>query len=162
MAALINLRHLEQGVARLKGELTAAELGLEVVDELIRVEGPVKYDLAVEKMEKSILARGYLGLKLRCECVRCLKPFTRPLELTGWACHLALEGDDSAIVANDCVDLTSYLREDILLEFPQHPLCKAECGGLPKKPSSKAAKTGGMGRESVVLSDWAELNKLKL
>jgi uncharacterized protein len=162
MAVLVNLRHLDKGVVRLEGGLTPAELELEGLDELVRVEGLVKYDLGAEKLEKSILARGYVGLKLRCECARCLKPFTRVLELKDWTCHLELEGDDRTAVTNDCVDLTPHLREDILLEFPQHPLCKAECGGLPKKPTGKAAKTGGTGQAGAVLSDWAELNKLKL
>ncbi len=156
------MRHLEKGAVRLEGELTAAELDLDGVDELIRVEGVVKYDLVVEKVEKNILGRGYAGLELRCECVRCLKPFLRPLELKDWTCHLALEGDERAPVANDCVDLTPCLREDILLEFPQHPLCKTDCGGLPKKPTGKADKAGGTGQAGAVLSDWAELNKLKL
>ena len=51
------------------------------------------------------------------------------------------EGEDRVAVDNDCVDLTPYLREDILLEFPQHPLCKPECRGL-KKTSTGKAKPG--------------------
>ncbi len=33
-------------------------------------------------------------------------------------------------IKNDCVDLTPWVREDILLGFPQHPLCRPDCGGL--------------------------------
>jgi uncharacterized protein len=162
MAVLVNLRNLEKGAVRLKGELAPAELELEGVDEVIHVEGMVNYDLTAEKLEKSILVRGYVGLQLKCDCVRCLQPFLRPLELSEWTCLLELEGDEATPVANDCVDLTPHLREDILLEYPQHPLCKAECDGLPKKPTGKTGRTGGAGQETVVLSDWAELNKLKL
>ena len=158
----VNLQQLERGAVSLKGELTPADLDLEGVDEVVRVEGVVNYELTAEKLEKSILIQGYLGTRLRCECVRCLKPFTRALEFRDWTCHLALEGEDQAPVANDCVDLTPSIREDILLEFPQHPLCQPECGGLPGKSTGRVKETGGSGQTSKALSDWAELNKLKL
>jgi uncharacterized metal-binding protein YceD (DUF177 family) len=49
------------------------------------------------------------------------------------------------------------VREDMLLEFPQHPLCKPECAGLKKKPRKP---TGG--EEEIEPSKWSELDKLKL
>ncbi len=162
MSLLINLRQLERGPVRLKGELTAAELELEGLDEVVRVEEPVNYYVTADKIENAVLVRGQIRLKLRCECVRCLKEFVRPLELNDWACLLELEGEEPAPVVNDCADLTPYLREDILLEFPQHPLCQPECGGLSGKPTGRSEKTRGVGQTSKALSDWAELNKLKL
>src|SRR5580704_2862144 len=155
MTVPINLQQLEHGVLRLKGELTSADLELEGLDELIHVEGVVNYELTAEKLEKSVLVQGNVSLKFRCECARCLKPFIRPLELANWACHLPLEGEEAAPVMNDCVDLTPYLREDILLEFPQHPLCRPDCDGLPGKSTGKIENTGGIGQTSNALSDWA-------
>jgi uncharacterized metal-binding protein YceD (DUF177 family) len=64
-------------------------------------------------------------------------------------------------VDNDCVDLTPYLREDILLEFPQHPLCETECRGLPAKETGKAKKATKPGDSSQEPSAWADLDKLK-
>jgi uncharacterized protein len=162
MTVPINLLQLERGELHLKGELPPAELELEGLDELIQVEGVVNYELTAEKLEKSVLVQGNVGLKLRCECARCLKPFIQPIEMASWTCHLPLEGEEAAPVTNDCVDLTPYLREDILLEFPQHPLCQPECDGLPGKSTGKIENTGGIGQTSKALSDWAALNKLKL
>jgi uncharacterized protein len=162
MTVTINLSQLEHGLLRLKGEVTPAELDLEGLDELIQVEGIVNYELTAEKLEKSILIQGHLDVKLLCECARCLKPFVRPLEFGNWTCHLPLEGEEAAPVTNDCVDLTPYLREDIVLEFPQHPLCRPECDGLPGKSTGKIVNTGDIGQTSKALSDWAALNKLKL
>ena len=161
MSVLINLRQLERGPCHLGDELTPAELELESVDEMIAVESPVIYEVTAEKMEKAVLVQGRISLTLKCECVRCLKVFERPLELKDWTCLLALEGEEQVPVANDCVDLTPFLREDILLEFPQHPLCQPECGGLPGKTTGRSEKTRGAGQTSKVLSDWAALNKLK-
>jgi uncharacterized metal-binding protein YceD (DUF177 family) len=58
------------------------------------------------------------------------------------------------------VDLTPLVREDILLGFPQHPLCEPDCGGLKKASVGKARKT--VGKDESKPSAWAELNKLKL
>lgn len=161
MPLLINIRHLEKDAVRLQGQLPAAELDMEEVDELIHLTQPLNYDIEVQKLDNGILAQGSLELILDCECVRCLKPFQYRLELPDWACHLALEGEEQVPVVNDCVDLTPHVREDILLEFPQHPLCKTECNGLPKKAVGKKKNTGGTGQTKEVSSAWAELNKLK-
>jgi uncharacterized protein len=161
MALLINLRHLEKAPVRLEGELAAEDLELEGVDELIHPDGPLKSELAAEKIEKNILVQGRMSLTLRCECARCLKPFAYGLELADRTLYLPLEGEESAPVANDSVDLTPYIREDILLELPQHPLCEPECGGLPKKSTGKTKKTGGTSRTEPVSSDWSQLNELK-
>jgi uncharacterized protein len=163
MALLINLRHLDRDNVELEGELPANELDVENVDELIHARKPLHYQLEAQKMESGILVMGNVAITLDCECARCLKPFEYRLELKDWTCHLPLEGEDQVAINNDCVDLTPYLREDILLGFPQHPLCKPECGGLPKKAVGKTKKTGGTGKtkEKTSSSAWAELNKLK-
>jgi len=161
MALLINLRHLEKDNVKLEGELPATQLDLEGVDELIQAQKPLRYKLEAQKVEDSVLVFGNLAITLDCECARCLKPFEYPLELNDWTCHLPLEGEEKVAVSNDCVDLTPYLREDILLGFPQHPLCKPDCGGLPKKAIGKKKKTGGTGQTKEISSAWAELNKLK-
>jgi len=161
MALLINLRHLEKDDVVLEGELPASQLDVEGVDELIKVEKPLSYQLEAQKIESGILIQGRLSVTLDCECARCLKPFQQKLEFNDWTCHLPLEGEDQVVVQNDCVDLTPYIREDILLGFPQHPLCKPECGGLLKKADAKKKKTGGTGQTKEMSSAWAELNKLK-
>jgi uncharacterized protein len=161
MPLLINLSQLERHNVELSGLLPARELDLEGVDELIKVEQPLKYRLEAQKLDKNILVQGSLSLTLNCECARCLKPFAYPLEFEDWSCLLPLEGEEKAPVANDSVDLTPCVREDILLGFPQHPLCKAECAGLPKKAIGKTKKTGGAGKTREVSPTWAELNKLK-
>ncbi len=161
MALLINLRHLDEDNLALKGEIPVTELDLEDVDELIKLEKPLKYKLEAQKLENSVLVQGKLDLTLDCECSRCLKPFKYRLELDDWACLLALEGEEKVSVTNDSVDLTPSIREDILLGFPQHPLCKPECSGLPKKVIGKTKKTGDTVQTQDASSAWSELNKLK-
>jgi uncharacterized metal-binding protein YceD (DUF177 family) len=145
------------------GELPLAELALDLRDEMIRATPPLHYDLEIEMLDDSLLVQGLLRLALDCRCVRCLKNFEYLLELDPWTLHLPLEplADEEAVsIKNDCVDLTPLVREDILLGFPQHPVCKPDCGGLNKASVGKARKT--VGKDESKPSAWAELNKLKL
>jgi uncharacterized protein len=161
MALKVNLRHLENENVQLQGELAAEDLNMDTRDELIRLEKPVKYDLEVQQFEGSLLVEGNLRVSLTCNCARCLKEFNLDMNLDPWTLHVPLAGEDAAPVNNDCVDLTPYMREDILLELPQHPLCDAECGGLPGPGSGATQETSKTGQDERETSAWAELNKLK-
>jgi uncharacterized protein len=162
MPLTINLRHLEKRDLHLEGELSPEELGIKGIDEMIDVSGPVDYDLTAEQMSQSVLVRGRIACTLSCQCVRCLKPFTQALELEDWTCDLPLEGEDRVAVENDSIDLTPYIREDILLAFPQHPLCEQDCRGMlpPEHNLHKAASVNEQIRGTSAA--WAALNKLKL
>jgi uncharacterized protein len=159
MPLLVNLRHLADQNLALNGELSAGELDIEIRDEVIHLAQPLRYELEVQKLDQNLLLRGRLQLTLNCECVRCLKPFPHLLELDPWTCHIPLAGEDRAPVVSDCVDLTPYLREDILLGFPQHPLCNMDCRGLVKIDTDKVKPDRSSLTEATA---WAELDKLKL
>jgi uncharacterized protein len=159
MPLTVNLRHLDEHEIHLKGELPVAELALDIHDELIRAEKPLQYDLEVQNLHDSVLAQGWLRLILNCECGRCLQLYEHEVVLEDWALHLPLAGEDKVSVENDSIDLTPWVREDILLEFPQHPLCKPNCAGLKKK--SGVHKSGDK-KENDEPSAWTELDKLKL
>lgn len=161
MEISVNLRHLEREEVVLEGELPVEKLDVDARDEVITLHKPLRYTIAVQHLEQSLLLEGRLRLALECYCVRCLKPFEYIIDLNPWRCHVPLEGEDAAPVNNDCVDLTPYAREDILLEFPQHPLCKPECRGLSSKTISSVKKTGDSVDSEAGSSPWSELNKLK-
>ena len=162
MPLVVNLRHLEARDIRLDGSLPVAELDIDPHDEVIRVCHPLEHKLEVQRLEDGLLVRGCLHLVLDCECVRCLKPFQHHLELADWTCHLPFQGEDHVAVVNDCVDLTPFVREDILLEFPRHPLCNPECRGLPRASIGKRKSTGETSSAGAGSPAWAELSKLKL
>jgi uncharacterized protein len=160
MPLMVNLRHLASHEVRLQGELPVAELDIDMRDEVIQAVHPLAHDLEVQKMEGSLLVQGRLELPLECRCVRCLKPFRLRVTLPAWACHIPIEGEDAAPVSSDCVDLTPFVREDILLEFPQHPLCDPKCRGLAEATRDQGSAAGGSG-SGTGSPAWAELNKLR-
>ena len=154
MPILVNLRHLEKKPVQLDGALSSAELEIIHPDELMQVKEDLKYNLTVERNGPNLLVHGSLTLNLDCECAKCLKPFKHVIDLEPYDAFIPLEGEEKAKIENDCVDLTPYVREDILLAFPQHPLCRIDCSGLPKNQTFRAAT-------EEKPSAWAELNKLK-
>jgi uncharacterized metal-binding protein YceD (DUF177 family) len=158
MPLQVNLRHLEDENLRLRGQLSVAELLLEDHDELVRARLPLRYDLTAQRVGEGILLQGSLELALDCECARCLKPFQRQIKLDAWSAMMPLEGPEKAVVKDDLADLTPCLREDILLEWPQHPLCEADCAGLPNRAKDNKTKSARQTEDSSV---WSKLNKLK-
>lgn len=158
MLITVNLRHLEEHALRLNGELPLEVLALGIEDELIHLNKPLIYELEVEQLHDSVLVRGKLRLALECECARCLKPYQDVLRLDDWTVHLPLEGEDKVEINNDCIDLTPFIREDILLNFPQHPLCSTDCAGIKQPASDHKAEDG----EKPATNVWAGLDKLKL
>jgi uncharacterized metal-binding protein YceD (DUF177 family) len=157
---VVNLRHLAAHELRLEGAVPPKDLGLNDLDSMVKVVGEVAYELEAQKLEGNLLVQGRLTAQLECTCVRCLKSFVRQIDLEGFTVDLPLEGED-ATVEGDFVDLTPSVREDILLAFPQHPLCESGCVGLEKLPAPGTEAQPG--QESQTTSPvWAALNKLKL
>ncbi len=158
MPLQVNIRHLESKDAHLQGELPADELNLGFNDELVHARQPLRYDLTAQLLNDAVLVQGRIELTLDCECARCLKPFQHRIELGEWTAHLPLQGPEKTPIKDDMADLTPCLREDILLEFPQHPLCEAGCAGLPDRAKENKTKEASQTEGS---SAWSELNKLK-
>jgi uncharacterized metal-binding protein YceD (DUF177 family) len=158
MPLQVNIRHVKDKEVQLQGQLPVAELDLQNADELVRTRLPLHYDLTAQMLGDAILLQGRVEVTLDCECARCLKPFPHRIVLDPWTAHVPLEGPEKAVMKDDLADLTPFLREDILLELPQHPLCGAGCAGLPNR--AKDNKTNGAS-QAESSSAWSELNKLK-
>ncbi len=89
---------------------------LELNDQHVRPVAPITYALDVGISEGGLWAHGSVSTEVECNCMRCLEKFRRPLEVPNFAVQIELEG-------KEMVDLTEYMREDILLALPAHPYC---------------------------------------
>ena len=155
MSLIVNLEDLKETNLPLKGELPLELEESEERDVLVRANKPLAYQLEVSLLDEALLVQGRLELPLNCECARCLKPFVHTLSLTDWTLHLPFKGDGAIETINDSVDLTPWVREDILLGFPQHPLCAPDCTGLKvADPEGSSAVTG----TEPLPSPWAQLD----
>ncbi|MGV3774223.1 MAG: YceD family protein [Verrucomicrobiales bacterium] len=160
MPVKVNLRHLEEQGKELTGEMPPEELEILIPDEMAQAKEPIRYELEVERQNMNLLVQGKVELNLDCECVRCLKPFKESIVFDPYEIIVPLEGEEAAPIDNDLVDLTPYLREDILLAFPAHPVCKDECEKLPNS-SNSLMQPGESPQDRATKSAWDELDKLK-
>ncbi len=156
MPLTVNLDDLKEADQQLAGELPPGAVAASEPDELITVAQSLAYDLEASLLDDALLVRGRLELPLDCECARCLKPFVHTISLPDWALHLPLEGEDAIETDGDSVDLTPWVREDILLGFPRHPLCAPDCSGLAAKEGGGAHKAGPDPSPWARLDDWKD------
>jgi len=159
MSAQIHLSQLQTHPSiSLDGTISVEALDFGIEDELIQWRHPMKYALTAQLLEKDILVEGRLELDLDCSCARCLAPFVYRVRIDPWTCLLPLTGEGAVEMSGDSIDLTPMIRDDVLLEFPQHPLCKADCEGLSYQAESPSRDPG----KKAEMSAWDALNNLKL
>jgi uncharacterized metal-binding protein YceD (DUF177 family) len=85
-------------------------------DPAIRPVDTVAYSLFAQFDKDTLLVSGTLSILLELDCVSCLQPFLYPLVVRDFSVEIPAG-------PNDTVDLTAYLREDIVLALPAHPSC---------------------------------------
>ena len=73
--------------------------------------------------ENDLLVRGSVRGQARLVCDRCEEWFTREIAVDGF-CQVFEKAFGKTI------DLTDFIREDILISFPQQILCRPDCRGL--------------------------------
>ncbi len=162
MSLIVNLTQLARQAAFFNGQIAPADWDLDPRDELLTISSPVTYSLTVCRQGDGILVEGFVRAQLTCTCARCLKVFCRAWEHARLALYLPLEGEDAAIIRDESVDLTPYLREDMVLALPQHPLCEPGCSGLPSASPGHVQEPGVNRQLPGRRPEWAALDRLKL
>lgn len=152
----IHLRQIPEDGLHLEGEEPSAVLDLPT-DDLLRTLSPLRYSLDIGMSSDGLWVTGELALDLELECVRCLEKFVYPLVVPDVALQMELPPQET-------VDLTPYLREDILLALPAHPHC--DWSGERVCPGRQAAKGGaaseeGAGEPSRAPSAWEVLDQIR-
>jgi len=122
----------------------------ELESEDIRCAGPLRYDIDLGIAGGGLWANGSLSLPVELRCVSCLEKFVHEVRVPAFAVHTELHGPET-------VDLTPFMREDILLNLPAHPHCDRDGGRVCKGKQVETAE-----QEIKRRSDWSALDKLKL
>jgi len=135
----------------LEGELPADVLGLDAA--MARAEQPVRVELVVTKDEDGYVASGWAQTKLSLVCGRCTEWF--PLPVRAKVEHV-FEGPQPS-----SIDLTPFLREDILLELPLNAVCQlgadGRCPVTGELYQPLPETSGSLVSEEV----WEALSKIK-
>ena len=121
----------------------------ELEGENIRCAGPLHYNIQVGISGGALWANGRLRQPVELQCVSCLEKFAYVIEVPEFAVHRELTGPET-------IDLTPFVREDILLNLPAHPHCDRDGNRVCKAAHPEAAE------QSKRIPDWSPLDKLKL
>ena len=122
----------------------------ELESEGIRCAGRLRYDIDVGVAGGGLWANGSLSQPVELRCVSCLEKFGHEIRVPAFAVHMELHGPET-------VDLTPFMREDILLNLPAHPHCDRDGDRVCKRKQVEAAE-----QETKRRPDWSALDKLKL
>jgi uncharacterized protein len=149
----VHLRQIHEDGLHLEGEEECPIPDLAAED--VRCTGPLRYALDLGIAEGALWATGSLVQPVELRCVRCLEPFPFDIEAKAFSIHLDLTGPE-------LIDLTPYLREDILLNLPAHPHCDREGGRVCPAAATTAADAAVTEATPKAQPDWSPLDKLKL
>lgn len=144
----IHLKQIPPEGLHLEGEESCPISELE--GEEIRCAGPLRYRIDLGISGGALWANGWLKQGVELRCVSCLEKFVYQITVPAFALHAELNGPEM-------VDLTPFLREDLILNLPAHPHCDRDGGR-----SCKAAQAIGPRTETKRKSDWSALDKLKI
>ena len=121
----------------------------------IRCAGPLRYDLDVGISAGALWANGSLKQSVELRCVSCLEKFVHEVQVRAFALHTELHGPEM-------VDLTPYMREDVLLNMPAHPHCDRDGGKICEGAKSEEDRDlTEQQREAKREHDWEMLDRLK-
>jgi len=129
----------------------------ELVSEGIRCVGPLHYNLEVGTSGTALWANGTLSQPLELTCVVCLEPFEFTIHVPSFAMHTELAGPE-------VVDVTPWIREDILLNLPAYPHCDRDGGRVCKAQKTLFGnrKANEQNLDAPHSPVWSELDKLKV
>ena len=122
----------------------------ELASEGVRCAGRLHYDIDVGIADGGLWANGSLSQSVELRCVLCLQKFVHEIRVPSFAVHTELRGPET-------IDLTPFIREDLLLNLPAHPHCDRDSDRIC---NAKKVKTED--QDARRKSDWSELDKLKL
>ena len=122
----------------------------ELETEGIRCTGPLHYSIDLGVTSGALWASGSLSQAVEVRCVACLEKFVHEIQVPAFAIHTELPGTET-------IDLTPFMREDLLLNLPAHPHCDRD-GGRVCTPRQIETSDQDPKRKP----DWSVLDKLKL
>ena len=117
---VVNTSHITDAFLRVRGTESADVL--ELTGD-VTADGEIRYDLTASMAGQDLVVRGEASVPVKAECARCLADVVRTL----CAKEICIVREN--VPARE-VDITSDIREELLLTMPSRFLCSDECKGL--------------------------------
>ena len=94
-------------------------------------EAEIAVELDCESTTDSVVVGGTVKVATRGVCRRCLRAVEGELVIGIHETYQETRTDPDAFpIENDQIDLRPMIRESVLLDVPEAPLCRPDCPGL--------------------------------
>ena len=128
----------------------------------------LELDLRLEAVMEGVLVSGTLRGRATGECVRCLDPLERALdvevqELYAYPEQRGHDDEDAAEllqIEGDLLDLEPAVRDAVVLALPYQPVCRDDCPGLCSECGARLADDPDHGHQAAD-PRWAALRGLQ-
>jgi uncharacterized protein len=125
-----------------------------------RLAGEIAVDVTLESTLDDVEVAGALTVGWSDTCRRCLRPVGGPLVIDVDE-RYAVEDPDAFPIEHGQIDLTSMVRENVLLGVPEAPLCREDCPGLCPTCGADLAADPGHAHDAIRDERWAVLDQLR-
>jgi DUF177 domain-containing protein len=140
-----------------------ADLGIDVIG--VPRSSPIRLDLRLESVVEGVLVTGTATVELRGECVRCLGAISDLHEVDIQELYVypgsEATADEASRLEGDLLDLEPLLRDDVVLDLPFQPLCRADCRGLCVECGADLNSQPDHAHEPQWDARWAKLQTLE-
>lgn len=149
----VHLRQIPEDGLHLEGEEDCPIP--ELASEEVICAGPLRYSLDLGISEGALWANGKLSQPVELACVSCLERFVYTIDVPEFAIHTELGGPET-------IDLTPFVREDILLNLPAYPRCDRNGDRVCPAAHLHQTRADDPAVEEARKPDWSALDKLEL
>lgn len=137
------------------------------------LQDPLELDLHLDSVVEGILVRGAISVGLELPCARCLAPqrVERTLNVAELFADPTKREDDAdeddpgyeLIDDRTALDLSTMVRDAVVIELPTRVLCHDDCAGLcPECGADRNVTDCGHGDAPLADPRWAKLAELDL
>lgn len=140
-----------------------AGLGIDVIG--VPPSSPIRLDLRLESVVEGVLVTGTATVEVRGECVRCLGAVSevRGVDIQELYVYPGSEAtaEEASRLEGDLLDLEPVLRDDVVLDLPFQPLCRADCRGLCAECGADLNSQPDHAHEQQVDPRWVKLRAVE-
>ena len=165
----LSLTAVSRGEVTVEGEISPDDPIWE--DTAVALAEPLELQLRAHSVGDGILVRGRMRTRLELECRRCLTPVEQEIDdkvdllfepLADEDEEAALSGEVYPLPSRgDQIDLRPALREQLLLQVPDHVVCDEACRGLCPKCGTDLNHAACSCVPDADPGPWDALTKLK-
>ena len=104
---------------------------IEIESSVIVPYSTIDVDLTVESLTDGVVVNGSIRAAFQGECRRCLRPLEGFIDVEVHELYQVQVTDPDAFpIEGDQINLVPMVRETVLLELPEAPVCRPDCAGL--------------------------------